>query len=79
VGDTPEQAAFHGSFKKRRAKQQVERYAPQEPALDSPRSDAAQHKGSETPRGKVCLWCHLLVPIFCFQSSTLNPQLLRIA
>ena len=30
VGDTPEQAVFHGSFKKRRAKQQVERYAPQE-------------------------------------------------
>ena len=35
VGDIPEQAAFHGSFKKRRAKQQVERYAPQEPTARS--------------------------------------------
>ena len=35
VGDIPEQAAFHGSFKKRRAKQEVERYAPQEPQARS--------------------------------------------
>ena len=43
VGDAPEQAVFHGSFKKRRAKQQVERYAPQETpkdSLDSPRAEA---------------------------------------
>ena len=37
AGDTPEQAAFHGSFKKRRAKQQVDRYA----------ADAAQVRGGE--------------------------------
>lgn len=54
VGDAPEQAVFHGSFKKRRAKQQVERYAPQETpkdSLDSPRAEAP-HKGADATRGK---------------------------
>jgi hypothetical protein len=52
VGDPPEQAAFHGSFKKRRAKQQVERYEPQKgaDALASA-GDPALSKGPDTPRG----------------------------
>jgi hypothetical protein len=47
VGDTPEQAAFHGSFKKRRAKQQVERYA-----ADAAQARGGEEKGREGPSGK---------------------------
>lgn len=50
VGDTPEQAAFHGSFKKRRAKQQVERFVPQEVAVGA---DTLLPKPTETPKGET--------------------------
>jgi hypothetical protein len=64
VGDAPEQAAFHGSFKKRRAKQQVERYEPQKVGEMMPAvaCDPALSRGPDTPRGRCpfrLLWLRL--------------------